>query len=326
MHWTDRRQRFRAVLAGNQCIHPGSVFDPISARIAEELGFDALWFGDHVMFPTHTASPFPVVDKPDGTDIRSDEPVFDPLAVMGWLGGRTQRIRLALSVLVIPYRNPVVTAKFFSSLDVLTQGRIIIGAGVGVMEEEFDALAVPYATRGAVTDDYLRLMRELWTSDNPSFESEHYQLKPGMAFLPKPVRGTIPIWIGGNTKFALRRAARLGDGWLAVYLNHDEIRDKWAQLRDLAVAEGRDPAEVTLAHQMRFLINDEHYPAAPPGVGPVNKVVDDIARMAELGVQHLELAMPPGPTTEAILEQMHRFTEEVRPQLPAGVRNRTEAK
>src|SRR4051794_4555173 len=97
------------------------------AVLGEELGFDALWFGDHVMFPTHTASPFPVVDKPDGTDIRSDEPVFDPLAVMGWLGGRTQRIRLALSVLVIPYRNPVVTAKFFSSLDVLTQGRIIIG-------------------------------------------------------------------------------------------------------------------------------------------------------------------------------------------------------
>jgi alkanesulfonate monooxygenase SsuD/methylene tetrahydromethanopterin reductase-like flavin-dependent oxidoreductase (luciferase family) len=218
-----------------------------------------------------------------------------------------------------------VTAKFFASLDVLTEGRIIIGAGVGVMEEEFEALDAPYKARGAVTDEYLRLMRELWTSDEPSFEGEHYTLKPGLRFLPKPVRGTIPIWIGGNTKLALRRTARLGDGWLAVYLKHDDIRDKWQVLRDMLVAEGRDPAEVTLAHQMRFFINDEHYPDAPPGVGPVAKVVDDIGRMAELGVQHLELAMPPGPTTEAILTQMHRFVEDVRPQLPTSARKGVDA-
>jgi probable F420-dependent oxidoreductase len=287
------------------------------ADLAEEAGFDALWLGDHIMFPSHSSSSYPVVDKANGTDIRSDEPVFEPLAVMAWLGARTRRVRIGLSVLVVPYRNPVVTAKFFASLDVLTEGRLIIGAGVGVMEEEFEALAVAYKDRGAVTDDYLRVMRELWTSDDPSFEGEHYRLKPGLRFLPKPVRGTIPIWIGGNTKFALRRAARLGDGWLAVYLDHTQIRDGWARLRDLTVAEGRDPDALTLAHQMRFFINDEHYPAAPPGVGPVAKVVDDIARMAELGVQHLELAMPPGPTTADILEQMHRFAVDVRPQLPA---------
>ncbi|TML14925.1 MAG: LLM class F420-dependent oxidoreductase [Actinobacteria bacterium] len=290
------------------------------ADLAEETGFDALWFGDHVIFPSYTGSSYPVVDKPNGTEIRV-EPVFDPLAVMAWLGARTRRVRLGLSVLVVPYRNPVVTAKFFASLDVLTEGRIIIGAGVGVMEEEFEALDAPYKERGAVTDEYLRLMRELWTSDDPSFEGEHYTLKPGLRFLPKPVRGTIPIWIGGNTKLALRRTARLGDGWLAVYMKHDDIRDKWALLRDMAAAEGRDATELTLAHQMRFFINDEHYPDAPPGVGPVAKVVDDIARMAELGVHHLELAMPPGPTTEAILEQMHRFAEDVRPQLPASARS-----
>ena len=293
------------------------------ADLAEELGFDALWFGDHVLFPSHTVSPYPVVDKPHGTGVRSEEPVFDPFAVMAWLGARTKRVRLGLSVLVVPYRNPVVTAKFFASLDVLTEGRIIIGAGVGVMEEEFHALAAPYEKRGAVTDEYLTLMRELWMSDEPSFEGEHYTLKPGLRFLPKPVRGTIPIWIGGNTKFALHRAARLGDGWLAVYMNHDDLRDKWQLLREMAVAQGRDPAELTLAHQMRFLINDEHYPDAPPGVGPVAKVVDDVARMAQLGVQHLELAMPPGPTTEALLTQMHRFAEDVLPQL--GDRDRPRA-
>jgi probable F420-dependent oxidoreductase len=251
--------------------------------------------------------------------------VFDPLAVMAWLGARTNRIRLGLSVLVIPYRNPVVTAKFFATLDVLTEGRIIMGVGVGVMEEEFDALDVSYKDRGAVTDDYIKVMRELWTSDEPSFEGEHYRLPSGLRFLPKPVRGTIPIWVGGNTKYALRRAARLGDGWLAVYLNHDDLREKWDRLRVLAQAERRDPSEITLAHQMRFFINEEPYPGAPTGVGSVAKVVDDIARMAEIGVQHLELAMPPGPTTEAILEQMHRFVDEVRPQLPASARHGVEA-
>jgi probable F420-dependent oxidoreductase len=289
------------------------------ADLAEALAFDSLWFGDHIVFPSYTASSYPVVDRPAGTVVRSEEPVFDPLAVMGWIGGRTQRVKLGLSVLVVPYRNPVVTAKFFASLDVLTEGRIVIGAGVGVMEEEFAALAAPYRDRGAVTDEYLRVMRELWTSDAPSFEGEHYRLPEGLHFLPKPVRGTIPIWIGGNTGRALRRTARLGDGWLAVYLSHSQIRDKWTQLCELTAAEGRDPATITLAHQMRFFINDEPYPDAPPGVGPVSKVVDDIARMAELGVGHLELAVPPGPSTAAILEQIHRFADDVRPQLPRGV-------
>jgi probable F420-dependent oxidoreductase len=288
------------------------------ADLAEEMGLASLWYGDHVMFPSHSVSPYPVVDRPEGTPVRSNEPVFEPMAVLGWLGGRTERVRLGLSVLVVPYRNPVTTAKFFASLDVLTGGRLIIGAGVGVMVEEFEALDAPYKDRGAVTDEYLKIMKELWSSDSPEFEGEHYQLPPGLHFLPKPVRRTIPVWIGGNTRFALRRAARLGDGWLAVYLTHDEIAPKWDELQQLAAAEGRDPAELTFAHQMRFYINDEH-PDPPPGVGSVDKVVDDIVRMAELGVQHLELAMPPGPTTESILTQMHRFADDVRPRLPAGI-------
>jgi probable F420-dependent oxidoreductase len=289
------------------------------ADLAEESGLASLWFGDHIIFPSHSSSSYPVVDRPYGTDVRVEEPVFDPLAVMGWLGGRTKRVKLGLSVLVVPYRNPVVTAKFLASLDVLTGGRLIIGAGVGVMEEEFDALGASYKDRGAVTDDYLRVMRELWTSDAPSFEGKHYRVPPGLHFLPKPVRGTIEIWIGGNTRFALRRTARLGDGWLAVYLTHQEIRTKCDELRQLAAAEGRDPATITLAHQMRFFINEERYPDAPPGVGPISKVVDDIIRMAELGVQHLVLALPPGPSTESILIQMRRFGDEVLPQLPAGM-------
>jgi probable F420-dependent oxidoreductase len=289
------------------------------ADLAESSGFDSLWFGDHVIFPSRTASPHHSSGHLDGADIRVNEPVFDPLAVMGWLGARTKRVKLGFSVLVIPYRNPVVMAKFLASLDVLTEGRIILGTGVGVIEEEFIAVGASFKDRGPVTDEYLAIMKELWTSEAPVFEGKHYRLPPGLHFLPKPVHGTIPLWIGGTTKAAIRRTARIGDGWLAVYQTHDELRQKWHEIGELAVAHGRDPSTITFAHQTRYFIHDEPYPDAPPGVGSLSKVVDDIARMAELGVQHLELAMPPGPTTELMLDQMHRFTEEVRPQLPAGM-------
>jgi probable F420-dependent oxidoreductase len=289
------------------------------AGFAVDAGLDSLWFGDHVIFPSRTASPHPSSGHMDGADIRVNEPVFEPLAVMSWLGAKTQRVRLGFSVLVIPYRNPVVTAKFLASLDVLTEGRLIIGTGVGMMQEEFEAVDADFEHRGAVTDEYLRVMRELWTSDTPEFEGEFYKLPAGLHFLPKPVHGTIPLWIGGNTKRALRRTARLGDGWLAVYQTHDEIRTKWDQIQQLSAAEGRDPAQLTLAHQVRFFINDEHYPDAPPGVGSASKVADDILRFADLGVQHLELAPPPGPTTDAILAQLRRFVDEVRPRLGAVV-------
>jgi probable F420-dependent oxidoreductase len=285
------------------------------ADLAEESGLSSVWFGDHIILPTFTAH---TQGHGDNQTPRFEEPVFDQLAVLGWLGGRTRRLTLATNVLVVPFRNPVVTAKFFSSLDTLIGGRLIIGIGVGgVMVEEFEALGAPFKDRGAVTDDYLRVMRELWTSDEPSYDGEHYHLAPGLRFLPKPVKGNIPIWVGGNSKFALRRTARLGDGWLGVYLTHDDIRTKWDQLQELIAAEGRDPASITLANQTRFFINDEPYPDAPMGVGSVDKVVDDIARMGELGVEHLLMSMPPGPTTESILEQIHRFVDDVRPQLPA---------
>ena len=289
------------------------------ADFAEDARLDSLWFGDHVIFPSRTASPHPSSGHMDGADIRVNEPVFDPLAVMSWLGARAERVRLGFSVLVIPYRNPVVMAKFLSSLDVLTDGRIILGTGVGMMEEEFDAVDASFKDRGPVTDEYLQVMRELWTAEHPVFDGQHYRLPADLHFLPKPVNGTIPVWIGGSTKRALRRAAHLGDGWLAVYQTHDEIRTKWDQLQQLAAAEDRDPGTLTLAHQMRFFVNDEPYPDAPPGVGSVSKVAEDIARFAELGVRHLELAPPPGPTTDAILRQLGLFVEHVRPQLGANV-------
>ena len=139
---------------------------------------------------------------------------LEPFALLGWLAHATTRIRLGTSVLVVPYRNPLVTAKMLATLDRLSQGRMILGAGVGWLREEFEALAAPpFEARGAVTDEYLRLMRLTWTSDPVRFEGTYYRLSAVHA-LPKPAqKAGIPIWIGGHTDAALKRAGTLGDGW-----------------------------------------------------------------------------------------------------------------
>ena len=286
------------------------------AQLAEEYGVASLWFGDHVILPSSTVASHPGLGLPPGSAIRNGEPFFDATAVMAWLGTQTNHVRLGFSILVIPYRNPVTTAKFLASVDVLTEGRLILGSGVGSFVEEFRALNAPYEARGQVTDEYLAVMRELWTADEPSFDGDHYHLEPGLTFLPKPAHGTIPIWVGGNTKAAMRRAIRLGEGWLPVYNTHDVLRQKWEQLCGLALSEGRDPSSITFAHHIRLFVDEGARSEAPPGIGSPSKIADDIARFAELGVEHLVLATPPGPTTAAIRTQIERFGNEIRPLLP----------
>src|SRR3989441_3201850 len=134
--------------------------------------------------------------------------------MLGYLAHATKRVRLGTSVLVVPYRNPLVTAKTLATIDQLSRGRLILGAGVGWLREEFEALAAPaFEERGAVTDEYLRLMRATWTTDPVTFEGKHYRVRDVHA-LPKPAqRGGIPIWIGGHTHAALKRAGTPGDAW-----------------------------------------------------------------------------------------------------------------
>ena len=161
------------------------------AQRAESLGFDSVWVSDHIILPRKVDSFYPYAADGVAT-FRPDEDYYDPLATLNFLAGCTQKIRLGTHVLILPYRNPVVTAKMLSTLDVLSGGRVILGAGVGWMEEEFQALGLDtYAQRGAVTDEYIQLFKELWTKDEPEFQGEHYQLS-GMGFMPKPVQKPHP--------------------------------------------------------------------------------------------------------------------------------------
>jgi probable F420-dependent oxidoreductase len=221
------------------------------AQRAEALGFYCLTVADHVIVPKNISIPYPytVDGKYPGTGYH-----LETLTTMSFLAGATRRIRFATSVMIAPYRNPIITAKMLASLDVLSNGRVIVGLGVGWMKEEFDNLGTPaFAERGRVTDEYIRAFRELWTSDNPTVKGQLCNFS-NIVFLPKPVqKPTIPIWIGGHSKQAIRRAARLGDGWHpiggvpTIPLEPEDMRKDLVLLAEYAHAAGRDPRQIRVA-------------------------------------------------------------------------------
>jgi probable F420-dependent oxidoreductase len=304
----------------------------IAAR-AEALGYSSVFVTDHVVLPvsaTRSSYPYSVSGQFPGGG-RQD--YLEPLAMLGYLACATTRIRLGTSVLVIPYRNPLVTAKTLATLDLLSKGRLILGAGVGWLREEFEALrTAPFDERGRVTDEYLRIMRLAWTTDPVSFAGRHYAVADVHA-LPKPAQsGGIPIWIGGHTDAAVRRTGALGDGWHPVglrppaLLHPDEYAEKVKGIHAAARGAGRDPASITLTLRVPMELRPRGKATGgerPMFQGTAEQVAVDIRRYADLGVTHFVF----DPTTQdlpSVLANMTRFAAEVRPRFtrprPAATR------
>lgn len=214
------------------------------AQKTEALGFDSLWVGDHVVLPTAIKPRYPYNDTGE-FPLPAEAALLEPLTVLGFLTGVTRRVRLGPSVLVLPHRNPIVTAKMFASLDVLSRGRIIFGAGIGWMEEEISLLGAPFKRRGALSDEYLRAMRELWTNPDPHFEGEFCRFS-GIKCEPKPLQNPLPIWIGGHSARAMRRIVEFGDGWIAVPKSLAVFQDGMAMLREAADRGGRDLNDIEI--------------------------------------------------------------------------------
>jgi probable F420-dependent oxidoreductase len=285
----------------------------LAAR-AEELGFDSLWVSDHVVIPTEWASEYPY--GPPGTfTLESSRNYYEPLITLAWVAGATRRVRLGTSILVVPYRNPVLVAKQAATLDALAGGRLVLGIGVGWLEEEFEAVGNPhFRRRGVLTDEYIQLYRALWTGQPTSFEGRFYQLRSVIAE-PRPAQQPgPPIWVGGHGERALRRTVELGDAWAAIRISVDEFRQGGERLRELAAERGRPVPELTTRCNL--------WPGRQgPGAGDYDlfgepdAIAATVSRYAEAGCAEMVFDLFPRDTPDAMLGTLDRFAAEVREKL-----------
>jgi probable F420-dependent oxidoreductase len=281
---------------------------------AEELGWDSVWVGDHIVIPRTITSAYPY--SPTGTPpFQPDEAALEPLALLSYLAGCTTRITLGVSVLIVPHRNPLYAAKVLSTLDVLSEGRVICGVGAGWMREEFEALGLDFDRRGEETDEWVRIFKRCWTTAEPEYHGERYRFDR-VIFEPQPVQKPHPpIWVGGNSRRAMRRAVELGDAWHPGWLRPDQLAPAVQALTAMAAKAGRDPAtlEITLLRPFQILDRPTGEPRRPL-IGSAEQVAEDIRAYERLGVRHLVFGFrtTDGP---AMLEQVERFAAEVRPRL-----------
>lgn len=224
------------------------------AQKAEELGFESIWVPDHVVFPKKIDSKYPYNET--GKIVTA--PILDPLATLGFLAGVTSTIKLGTFVLVLPHRNPIVTAKMWATLDVLSGGRVIFGAGIGWLAEEIELLGVPFRKRGAVSDEYLRAMKELWASANPKFEGEYVSFDD-ITCEPKPLQDPLPIWIGGHSARAMRRVVDFGDGWLAVPKSVEAFEESLGALNIAAARAGRAMSDIPITISPMYVDSVDSY-------------------------------------------------------------------
>jgi probable F420-dependent oxidoreductase len=258
-------------------------------RIVEDSGFDSVWTVEHVVVPAGYESAYPY--SPTGRMPGPEEsPIPDPLIWLAYVAAHTSRLKLATGVLILPQRNPVVLAKEVATLDVLSRGRAILGVGVGWLEEEFDAIGVPFADRGARTDDHVHALRALWEQDTSTYRGEFVEFENAKMY-PKPVNGTVPIVVGGHTKPAARRAGRLGDGFFPARTSPEELAGLLEEMHRAAKDAGRDPdaIEVTAGGVMDL---------------------DGVKRFGDLGVDRVVLP-PLGFDAETLKQQLGLFAENV---------------
>lgn len=284
------------------------------AQTVEELRFDSAWVSEHVFHVGYLA------------DRLGGRPYYSPLPVLSAVAALTSRIRLGTSVLVLPYHQPALLAKNLATLDVLSDGRLTVGVGAGVLREEFEALGADYTARGAVTDEAIAILVELWTNPEPAFSGRFHHLS-GLRLSPRPVqRPHPPIWVGGSSRAAIRRAALLGNGWHLFRQPAGGHAAAIRTLRETATAVGRDADAIMVSVRCDLNILD-HADGTSAGTavdynrelgeryrlhGTREQIATTIGHWRETGVGHLVLAVnstDPQSTTETL----HVFAADIAP-------------
>jgi probable F420-dependent oxidoreductase len=286
----------------------------------ETLGFDYATVSDHIMVPRNLDSKYPYTDTgefPAGTAAAW----LEQLTTTAYIAALTSKLRFVMSVMVVPHRPAVLTAKMLATIDYLSKGRLTLGIGVGWCREEFEAIgAAPFDDRGPVTDEWMMACKELWSKDEPQFDGKYVKFSD-VVFTPKPVQQPIPIWVGGESAPALRRTVRYAHCWYPVGTNPQHpmntlsrFKAGIARFRGFAERGGRDPATVQLA--LRVL----NGPSARPRrtidgegdmfTGGAADYVADLKALAELGVDAVDVRLTT-TALDATLDNMRRFRDGV---------------
>ena len=294
------------------CIpHYGKVIDVRqiieNVQYAEKMGFDSVWVTDHIIVPKTM-------------DLIYRDNMLEPVTLLSHLAGLVPRVKLGTSVLILPYRNPVVLAKMLATIDQLSGGRLIVGVGSGWMTEEFAALGTPYPERGKVSDKCLRVMREIWTKEAVSFYGQYTSFQD-MKVSPLPAQKHLPIWVGGVSPCARRRAAAFGDGWHATNLTPEAMTDGVQHLKKLWTKNGRAGEPVISVRTPLFIegVSQEALAYAPrPGRdllrGDIDTITTRLQAYQKAGTQHcvFELSLQ---SFESSARTMETFVSKIKPRL-----------
>ena len=278
--------------------------------MAEELGYDSVWVMDHLFNNGY------IRERLD------DKPYYHPMATLSHISALTSKVQLGTSVLVLPYHNPVELAKYAATLDQMSGGRVVLGVGVGAMTPEFEALGIPLSQRGSLTNESMDVMRELWSNEDPRYQSARWEFSD-LKFSPKPrqvMNGApnVPLWVGGNSPGAHRRAARRGNGWHPSGVTAEEFAIGRRHIMELAEAAGRNPDELVMS--VRVEVEAHGRPSSDRAADRARLPGDDAAGMAagiaafrEAGVSHLVMALNTGDVSR-IRELMQVIAADVIPQ------------
>jgi probable F420-dependent oxidoreductase len=274
--------------------------------VAEALGYDSVWVMDHLFNTGYIRQRL------------DDKPYYHPLATLSYLAATTRRVLLGTSVLVLPYHNPVELAKYTATLDQMSGGRVILGVGVGAMTEEFEALGVSMRQRGALTNECIAIMKELWTNPDPRYHSQRWHFSD-LKFSPKPLQKPhIPVWIGGSSPGALHRTATMGNGWHPTGMSPEEFSAGRQKVRQLTRAAGRDPDAVAMS--VRVEVEVHGWPSSQRAASRSRLPGDHLEHMLagirayqSAGVDHIVLALHSGDV-QRITALMEDIAKRIMPQ------------
>jgi probable F420-dependent oxidoreductase len=260
-------------------------------RTAEEVGIESIWSVEHVVVPVGYNSVYPY--SPDGKMPGPESvPIPDPIVPLAYAAAITKNLRLGTGVVILPQRHPLYVAKQMATVDVLSHGRAMLGVGIGWLEEEFDALGIPFKERAKRTEESIKAIRSLWKDEPQPFDGQFYKWK-AVESNPKPVqRGGVPIIVGGHAKGAARRAARCGDGFFPGRGDVDSLQSLFAEMRDECAKIGRNPNEIELT------------------AGTPVTDLDSVRQYAEMGVSRMIIA-PPAFDPDGVKKGLHEFANNV---------------